>query len=551
MFKPIRGKILLYCLVIFIFFLLTNQAIALDTNVQIITPTGNEARIQDQDDYANVRYSDIWDMSNYEDAPLLTEKISNVYMKDGKWYGTIDTNSARIWLQWPGFVGSYLNGREGDINKINTNEFDFLLIKLFVTITGKVKFNWVWNRNLSQYGATGYYGPENNKWGTYYASLYDYPDWKNSVAGFYIHLVDMKGVKIGIDWVRLLKCKALPPANLSWNYSGFSRKYKIYIDKTRNFNGSFFNNYQCQPGLNEYNLLENSYWSYKLHEYPRSNYYIYLSYSENTNYSPGPIKFNNSPTIKVLDPDISGGTDWAKKTLGNPWDFNRLSDATYKNISGKKISSGVFSGVNTTRDPVMLMRTNGKRINTNIYSFLTFKYKYSGAFDLHRGTMARFIWKPVGQGLQTSDDIVTYANFWRTYTIDLKKIQLNGGRYGWRGSVSALRFDPNEDTGHRRFYLDYIKLAAEDKLSDYFDIKYQCRDLDNSKLNLKLYYDVDKTSGNGNEHLIVSKTILNGIGRHRWRPSRSLRRRVWIYAKVSDGINAIGNYSSGMLRVHL
>jgi hypothetical protein len=216
------------------------------------------------------------------------------------------------------------------------------------------------------------------------------------------------------------------------------------------------------------------------------------------------------------------------------------------------IRRGVFSGVNTTNDPVITMKTNGKIINTSKYRFLTFRYKYSGTFDLYRGTMARFIWQSVHRDWSTSDDIVTYDGGWRTYTIDLKKIKLNGGRRGWRGAVKAFRFDPNEDPKRRRFYIDYIKLAAEDKLSSsYFDIKYQNYDSDNSSDNLRLYWDVDRKFGNGNEHFIVQKRIGNGSGTYRWKPSKSLRKRVWIYARVSDGINTNGHYSTGSLRVRI
>ena len=282
-------------------------------------------------------------------------------------------------------------------------------------------------------------------------------------------------------------------------------------------------------------------------------YYVYMKKGdEYSNYSPGPIRINNSPILRITDPDNVGDIDWSAK-YSSGWDMNRSSDISYRrNITSMSVRNSVLSARNTNNDPYMHMQLLRRRINSGTFRFLSFRYKYTGSFSLVRGTMARFIWSTNGRNRYIGDDIVTYDGGWHTYTIDMKKYKTEAGRYAWRGYVPLLRFDANEDRyGSRRFYLDYVKLCSEDRLSSRFRIWYRNIDRDTSRNTLRLFYDTDKRPGNGNERLIVSRRVGTGTSSYWWRASSSIRKRVWIYGEVSDGINSNVYYSTGSLRVHI
>ena len=85
--------------------------------------------------------------------------------------------------------------------------------------------------------------------------------------------------------------------------------------------------------------------------------------------------------------------------------------------------------------------------------------------------VARLIWQTAGApGVwQDSDDIVVYPG-WNDITVDLATNSALGdhrsrtrrNRIGWAGQlITAVRFDPHEDSGARRFLVDNIKIAED------------------------------------------------------------------------------------------
>ncbi len=167
----------------------------------------------------------------------------------------------------------------------------------------------------------------------------------------------------------------------------------------------------------------------------------------------------------------------------------------------------------------------GKNVNAKRFHRLTFKYRYDGDFSLVRGTMSRIGWLTkrlnAPKYWQISDDVVTYSG-WNNITIDMNKIKLNRGRYGWKNWITALRFDLNEDPYKRRFYIDNVSLREDDRLVKSFTIRYKV-DNDEPTTTLKFYRDKDRTFGNGNEVLIAQKKAPTGTGAYRWKPSRKIK----------------------------
>lgn len=527
----------------FILYLPTNTTIAV-SSITIYSPNGQENVFSEAKDFATSKFSDPWDMSNKGDIGLLVQNFRNTYFSGGKWNGTTNNRAGHIWLQWGGYPGSYPNGREGIINKINADYYKRFSFRMYSSRSGNARLWWFWTQNMKSRKWLNI--PISSGWNTY---MIDLPStWYGSVMGLRFDPLTASDTKVIIDWVRLTPIEN-NNINITWDDVSSQNTATIFIDdNSTDYDGSPIAEVVSGYGTNIY--------SFDTSGLASGNYYVYIGKDgDYSRYSSAPIKINQSPVLEIIEPDETGGADWASTYLHNSWDMRRLSDARlYKNIGAKRTSRGILRGTNyrqtRKKDPFMWMQQRNKTINTGFFRYLTFRYRYDGGFDLRRGTMSRFMWLIKGRGWNTSDDIVTYTG-WRTYTVDLKKIRLNGGRAGWRGRAAIFRFDPHEDSYSRRFYLDNIKLAGEDRVSSVFSIKYRKTDSDNSSATLYLYWDADKSFGNGNENLIVTKTIENGSGSYRWRPSRSLRRKVWIYAKVTDGINTTGFYSTGMLRVHM
>lgn len=539
-------KILIAALITLIF-ILFSPVTTIFASITISQPNGSESTLPEARDFATLNFSDPWDMTNSADAGLFNQNFKSISMSGGYWKATTSNRYAKFWMQWGGYPGSYPNGREGIINKVNADFYKRFSFRMYSSRSGKGRLWWFWAQNMDKKGWLNI--DIRSGWNIY---LVDLPSsWNGNLTGVRFDPITIGDTRVMIDWLRLTQIIDNADSKITWDNTGSDGNATIFLDNNSSgYDGTPIAEVYSNFGTNNYTLNTSG--------LAPGNYYLYIGKNgEYSAYSPGPIKINQSPVLSITDPDEGGGKDWATNYIGNSWNMSQYSDAEkYGNITGRKISGGIFSGVNYAQtqknDPFMWLRLAHKLINTNNYRYLSFRYRYDGKFDLRRGTMSRFVWRSGARGWNISDDIVTYGGGWRTYYIDLKTIKLNGGRNGWRGNTDIFRFDPHEDRLSKRFYVDHVTLAAEDKLSTAFIIRYQNKDASGGETNtLRLYWDADKIFGNGNEHLIVEKPISNGSGYYKWRPSRSLKRRVWIYAQISDGINTNGYYSTGMLRVHM
>ena len=138
-------------------------------------------------------------------------------------------------------------------------------------------------------------------------------------------------------------------------------------------------------------------------------------------------------------------------------------------------NGNLLNGINAgdMRDAHFFLPLNGA-IDGNRFHRLTFNVFYEGPFSLGfepgGGMVARLIWETAGApGVwQDSDDIVVYPG-WNNISIDMATSPAYAitdpdtpNRIGWAGQqITAVRFDPHEDIGARRFLVDNIKLAED------------------------------------------------------------------------------------------
>jgi len=522
--------------------------------IQMHAPNSSTGAVADVSDYATKTFSDPWDMSNRED---LTGghvfHFKNVRFSGGKFNAVTNSTDAYFFIVWPGYPGAYNSFREGGKYPINANYFRRLSFRMYYggpTKTGVIY--WFFDRALRKYKLKTFI--MSHGWHTYQIDL-PASTWKGYVYGLRMNPGRLKNKQVSIDWIRLTNV----PDNgvpIQWYESGGTRgTADIYVDNDNSsYDGTKIATVSSYPSFNSY--------SWNSAGVDPGTYYFYVRRDGvNSNYSDG-LSINKSPIIKITDPSEQGGKDWAKTVLRNPWDFkSRFDIRALFNVRSVFTRGGVFSGVNfdgpTTwsgsDDPYIYLQQGRKAINANKYHILTFKYRFAGSFDLVRGTMSRFAW--ITNALNSPDyfqitrDIVTYPG-WNTYTLDLKKVPRARGRYGWKGWVNTLRFDAHEDPKARRFYLDYIKLAADCILKTSYVIKFNVKN-DDSTTNVSLYADRDKRFGNGNEVLLTTGNYSNGNRSYKWTPSASLKGTFYIYAIGADALNQAGYYSTGPIKVHM
>ncbi len=529
---------------------LSTQASSAPLSLNVMASTVAESR-----DYATEVLGDPWDMSNAEDMTQHIKRFAGVSMSGGTWNATTTSNDSQFWFLWAGYPGAYATSRNGSAKPVNASLYKRLSFRMYVGLTStqyrRGQFYWFTRADLK--GAKVELFRVYPGWHTYQIDLPS--SWSGWPVSLRMDPIDRANTPIKIDWIRLTN-RPSTSVNLEWSDSSRGDA-TVYLDNDASgLDGSSLEAIDSTAGANSESI--------DLDGVEPGSYYLYLKKADGSysNYSAEPTTINKAPFVKITEPDEMGGKDWATSVLKNPWDMKSRRDLskTY-NIGGSSYRGGVYTGINSTsgangarkNDPYIMFNLGGKAINTNKYHRVTFKYKYSGGFSLARGTMSRFGWTLKHHNdprfWQMTDDIVTYAG-WNTITIDLDKIKLNRGSYGWSSWATKFRFDAHEDNLSRRFYVDSVYLREDDKLTSSFAIKYNLIDINNSTVGVKIYRDKDRIFGNGNEAEITQMDVSPGANTYRWAPPGSLKGLYWIYIQGSDGVNTSGYYSGGPLRVH-
>ncbi len=260
---------------------------------------------------------------------------------------------------------------------------------------------------------------------------------------------------------------------------------------------------------------------------------------------------NEVPLTNIINPDQRGGQNYASAQGGGPWDMRQPDDINHiSGITNISFNNGILAGTTTNSDNFFHLRTVNP-IDTGRYHRLTFRYRFSGTFDYGAGTIARFIWSPNEHQLglyQTIKDIVAYPT-WTTYTIDLRNVPLSGGNIDWNGNMTVFRFDPLETPPPRRFFLDYVRLSADDMANRQFTIKWKDNRPNPRTTRVSIYRDTNREGFNGT--LIVANRLqVSGTNKYTWNTTNVPEGTYWIYTIATDGVSTTRKYASGPLIIN-
>ncbi len=408
--------------------------------------------------------------------------------------------------------------------------------------------------------------------------------WSGTNYGFFIQatLEGAVGTSYEVDWIRLYNSAESPVLNVTWstvdiptNYSGASdNKYSVQLwldSDASGYDGDLF-----ATGL----INDGSYDLYTA-ALPPGDYYIYLravfrggvAYETlaTSGYS-ARITILAPPSLEFSAPSYTSGVEYAASVLGSPWDMS--SDSCFNwflstNFSNYAFGGGLFSayadpplpGYNESDVQLMLNTSSSGAyvpIDSTDFRYLTYTIAvdptgYTNINDrVARGWVARFIWGKTGLEVDgTEAQGIPILEDWHSYTLDLWDHGLYEtenpwpAQIGWKESetVNWIRFDPLEVPQSTLFYIEDIKLCAENApVNNLYNIQWKVEDSDSEEVTIDLYYGSLPTADfSGN--LITTLTQAPGSGSYVWNLSGISDGDYYIKAVISDGSNSVSRIS--------
>ena len=530
-------------------------------------------------DFATDALSDPWDFNDVLDLDPFPDNQAgwtttaqarqqgrSVLLNAGRFRATTDTtNLARVSLLFRGWTHVINTGRTGALNDmaVPTARYGKLAIKMRYTNPApaaqgnQVLAAWYQRAmgepdELSRAGMMSFGQPADG-WGLYIVDLQSRQwiapngspqvapppvspfgggtpaTWESSplARGLEFRPQALAGfnVPIEVEWVRLTTRDGVPgAATLTVNYSNCTGSYVLRVSDhevgavpvaqgSSSGSGSFTFNYGVlAPGA----------------------YTASLTCGNGTSVSQA-LTINTPPRVTVIDPDVTGGADFAADVLGNPWDMGDAGDVPviegvtnpgFTNDAG--LPALQATGTNTGDPRVTLL--NGGLINSGRYRRLTYTLTLDTPFGLSggAGSLARVLWSSqqlAGTNSMTNtNDILVWPGR-ETYTVDLATLSAaNGGietdcgvcpTTPWTSrAVRILRFDPHESTLGVSFRLAQVKLAALDEVAQgqTFPVRYRFDDPDaSSSFDAQIYLDADRDPSSGLRLIGTTAGVRPGV----------------------------------------
>ena len=249
----------------------------------------------------------------------------------------------------------------------------------------------------------------------------------------------------------------------------------------------------------------------------------------------GTVQIRPRPHPEILDPDMAGGVDYATEVLGNPWDFSDRGDVLgVGNTRDVRFAGGELSGVNTSNDPWVRLPLGPDGLDPVHYHRVTLDQHYDAAFNLDDGAKAtnpipggshaRLLWRTARhpqdgrECAYVSDgrEFVLYKT-WDRYTYDMADVPAAQGMTSsaepnigvsyctvtgpdphWTalGPLTFLRLDPHEAPSQYRWYVDELRIAADDAAAPTFDVTWVDHDpIPGTQVTVRLDSDRDGFDG--------------------------------------------------------
>ena len=438
----------------------------------------SDPSVAESADYASEVLSDPWDFSNSADVAGPTSMADGLltYSPSSKVQPSLvnSTASSQAW------------GRDGRTYPLDASRYTVMSLRLWSSARSPGGVSWTtcgWDKTECR----GFYAfMMQPGWRTYdlklrSSGLASSPAaWGGRVTG--LRLTGATGPTVKVDWARMREA-AEAEVFLRWDDPGSTDT--VYWD----LDADPSNNAADDPG----SFAAARGWGVagqgtrtsgssrvarvQLGAFPPGTYRFFVTHQDPTGTSElsAWVTVRPRPQPVVLSPSAAQGADWATTVRKNPWDMAQVTDYGLRNARRLGANGKWFAAENTSNDPSVPLAI-GSGIAGSTYHRLQIKMALLGAYSLANapggGCVGRLLWTTASGGLrnwQATDDLVLYPG-WNTIDVDMATSPslaivdpaLGARRIGWAGqTITQLRFDPNEDPGTRRWYLDDVRVAAD------------------------------------------------------------------------------------------
>jgi hypothetical protein len=513
-------------------------------------------------DFATDTQGDPWDFSNIADVDPHPNGQSgwtttaqahrqgrSIFLNGGRFQATTDTtDQARVSVLFRGWTDVINHGRTGFFNHmaIPTARYGKLAVKMRYTNLppppNRVIASW-YHAAMGEPGEVNragmiLFGEPSNGWGLYIVDLQTRQwmaadgsgqmstlqspfgggtpaAWEAAALarGFEIRPQAVQGqnVPIEVDWMRLtVRDGQSGAAAFTVTYNNCDGSYALRISDAENVPFTVARGTSLRTGTFTFN-----------YGVLAPGAYTATLTCANGESAAQSFTVNHPPVVTVIDPDITGGADFATDVLGNPWDMADAADV--RRLEGVINSSFVTDAglpalqatATSTGDPQVTLLDGGGVVNTGRYRRLTYTLTLDTDFGLDgsqgHGSLARVFWSH-GAAITLTNDILVWPGR-ESYTVDLATLSVaNGGietdcpggcaaTAPWASRAAHhVRFDPHESILGVRFRLAQVKLAAMDEVTQgqTFPVRYRFDDLDTSStFDAEIYLDADLDPSSG------------------------------------------------------
>ncbi len=437
------------------------------------SPRVSEYHVSEGLDFATT-HLDAWDMIQIKDIPdvegLSHKGFSNVRVESGVWKGTAEPlANVRLLQSW----NSLPNDRDGETTPIDADTYTRMALRIRMTGAANAwgEVSWYDCGRLVQScrGAQGFRIEEG--WQTIHLDLALDPargdvQWAGDIRGLVI-TPTARGGNIEIDWIRLYE----PGSGVRVAPRGWEPGTVTVWDRDKNPDNN-------TPENKNWGVLttEGDPVTFDTDGMEPAGYYVYSIDPDGVASRTRRILINRRPKPRIMQPDALGGASYDAVVRGDLWDYSQPGDVGRTRNMTWSMSNGTMIGRNTS--PIMsdsgfdIPLVDGQPLDGSLYTNFSIRVFYEGGFGLTAdpggGMNARLVWRTTAGEVRVSDDIVVYPG-WNVITLDLDDYTPNelvegGAPRAWDGQmIEWVRFDPHEDSGSRRFHVDWVRLAQNDK----------------------------------------------------------------------------------------
>lgn len=395
------------------------------------------------------------------------------------------------------------------------------------------------------------------------------------------------GATTQFDWIRLVDPSSAPNITVTWSSTGVTSAdvVTLYVDTTNSgFGGTPFVNFSngVNPGT----------YTFPSASLPPGDYYFYVDVrraspagiggvSVRSGYS-ARVHIGDTPQVAFTSPSFTSGQEYFSTVAGKAEDMSVAADI--KNLdrnrypdSARQFSNESFistpdmedglvfaaqantpiNGATESDDQLHMNVNSSRQIDPNRFRYLVYRMaadetNFPTISDKVRdGWVTRPVWWN-NDVLSDGGDPGAHVLYegWHVYNNDLATLPMERG-IPWLSysHISNLRIDPLETHIPTWFYVDYVRLYAENRTSNHqFTINFNVSG-NSPSYNVQLFYDNDTVGFDG-----APITTLNGLspGAHSYvwdTTGLADGAQYYIYAVITDGTSTAKYYSSVHVKI--